>query len=304
MQNLNDLYLFAKVVEKGGFAAAARSLDLPKSRLSRRVATLESALGVRLLQRTTRRLALTEVGKLYYQHAQQVMAQAEAAVEAVEHIRAVPSGALRVSCAASISQTDLAPILPRFLAAYPQIRLELIVTNRRVELIEEGVDVALRVRVSGDEEAHLVTRRFRAARGLIVVNPELLESHGPISRPEDLGAMPVMGFGSTDRKLNWVFTAPGGERREVSLVPRLATDDFNVLRHAALAGIGATMLPSAYCVEDVRAGRLMPLLTDWSIPSATLQAVYVSRRGMVPAVRAFLDFLGENFGEEKPGNTK
>ena len=296
MQDLNDLYYFAKVVEKGSFAAAARTLDLPKSRLSRRVATLESALGVRLLQRTTRRLALTEVGKLYYQHAQNVMA--EAAVEAVERVREVPSGSLRVSCPIPVAQTDLARILPGFLAAYPQIRLDLLVTNRRIELIEEGIDIGLRVRTAGDEEAHLVTRRFRPAYGLIVAHPELLETYGPVAEPEDLAKIPAMGFGSADRKLRWLLVGASGEQREVTLTARLTTDDFNVLRNAALAGLGATMLPSAYCMEDIQAGRLTPLLTKWSIPAATLQAVYVSRRGMVPAVRAFLDFLQENLGEE------
>jgi DNA-binding transcriptional LysR family regulator len=293
MQDLNDLYYFAKVVEKGSFAAAARTLDLPKSRLSRRVATLEAALGVRLLQRTTRRLALTEVGKLYYQHAQNVTAEAEAAVEAVDRVREVPSGSLRVSCAISVVQTELARILPRFLSAYPQIRFDLIVTNRRVELIEEGVDMA------GDEEAHLVTRRFRPASGLIVAHPELLETYGPIAEPEDLAKIPVMGFGSADRKMRWLLVGLDGEKREVTLTGRLTTDDFNVLRNAALAGVGATMLPSDYCMEDIQAGRLMPLLQNWLMPAATLQAVYVSRRGMVPAVRAFLDFLDENLGEEQ-----
>ena len=304
MQDLNDLYFFAKVVEKGSFASAARALDLPKSRLSRRVASLESTLGVRLLQRTTRRLALTEVGKLYYLHAQNVMAEAEAAVEAVERVRQVPSGSLRVSCPIPLAQTDLARMLPRFLAAYPQIRLDLIVTNRRIELIEEGVDIALRVRMAGDEEAHLVTRRFRPAPGLIVAHPELLEAHGAIAEPEDLAKIPAMGFGSSDRKLRWSLVNANGERREVTLTARLTTDDFNVLRNAALAGLGATMLPSDYCMEDIQAGRLMPLLPNWSMPAATLQAVYVSRRGMVPAVRAFLDFLEENLGDENPGDEK
>jgi DNA-binding transcriptional LysR family regulator len=301
MQDLNDLYYFAKVVEKGSFAAAARALNLPKSRLSRRVATLETALGVRLLQRTTRRLALTEVGKLYYQHAQNVMAEAEAAVEAVERVREVPSGSLRVSCAISLVQTYLARILPRFLAAYPQIRLDLIVTNRRIELIEEGVDIAMRVRAAGDEEAHLVTRRFGPAPGLIVAHPELLETYGPIAEPEDLAKIPVMGFGAADRKLRWSLVGPNGGTRDVTLTARLTTDDFNVLRNAALAGLGATMLPTEYCIEDIQAGRLSAVLPNWSMPAATLQAVYVSRRGMVPAVRAFLDFLEENLGKENPG---
>lgn len=299
MQDLNDLYYFAKVVEKNGFAAAARALALPKSRLSRRVANLEAALGVRLLQRTTRKLALTEIGKLYYKHAQAVMAEAEAAVEAVEKVREIPSGALRVSCAISIAQTELAQILPRFLLAYPQIRLDLIVTNRRIDLIEESVDIALRVRQAGDEEAHLVTRRFHQASGHIVIQPDLLLASGPINAPEDLAKIPMMGFGAADRKSRWVFRNAKGEQREIALTARLTTDDFNVLRQAALAGVGATMLPSAYCMDDVRAGRLVALLPEWSIPAATLQAVYISRRGMVPAVRAFLDFLEENLGEEK-----
>jgi DNA-binding transcriptional LysR family regulator len=265
------------------------------------VATLESAIGVRLLQRTTSRLALTEVGKLYYQHAQNVKAEAEAAVEAVDRVREVPSGSLRVSCAIALAQTDLARILPRFLVAYPQIRLDLIVTNRRIELIEEGIDIALRVRAAGDEEAHLVTRRFGPAPGLIVAHPELLETYGPIAEPEDLAKIPVMGFGSADRKLRWSLVGTNGEKRDVTLTARLTTDDFNVLRNAALAGLGATMLPSAYCMEDIQAGRLTPALMKWSIPAGTLQVVFVSRRGMVPAVRVFLDFLEENLGEENPG---
>ncbi|MEO8006118.1 MAG: LysR substrate-binding domain-containing protein [Betaproteobacteria bacterium] len=298
MQDLNDLYFFAKVVEKGGFAAAARSLNLPKSRLSRRVATLETALGVRLLQRTTRRLSLTEVGKLYYQHAQNVMAEADAAIEAVDRVREVPSGALRISCPIPVAQIYLARILPRFLAAYPQIRLDLIVTNRRIDLVEEGIDVALRVRTSDDEEPNLVTRRFGPAPGLIVVHPELLETYGPLADPEDLAKIPVMGFGSADRKLRWLLIGANGETRDVNLTARLTTDDFNVLRNAALAGLGATMLPQELCIEDIQAGRLAIALQNWSTPVATQQAVYVSRRGMVPAVRAFLDFLEANLGKD------
>lgn len=297
MQDLNDLYYFAKVVEKGSFAAAARHLGVPKSRLSRRVAALESALGVRLLQRTTRKLALTETGKAYFEHAQNVMAEAEAAAEAVERVRTEPSGLLRVSCAISVAQTDLARILPEFLASHPRINIELLVTNRRIDLIQEGVDVALRVRVAGDEEPHLVTRRFRPALGFIVVNPELLDAYGPILQPEDIAKLPVMGFGSPDRKTHWTLTGPDGAQREVALTPRLATDDFIVLHDAALAGIGATLLPSGYAVEDIRAGRLTPILPEWSLPAGTLQAAYVSRRGMVPAVRVFLDFLDARLGE-------
>lgn len=296
MQDLNDLYYFAKVVEKGGFAAAARGLGLPKSRLSRRVALLEAALGVRLLQRTTRRLALTDVGRLYYQHAQNVMAEAEAAAEAVDRVRRVPSGLLRVSCLVGLAQSDVGALVPEFLAAYPEVDLDLIVTNRRVQLIEEGIDIALRVRAADDEEPGLVVRRLQPAPLMLVVHPELLEGRGPIEDPDDLILLPMMGFGSPDGKTRLALVGPGGERRDVALPARLTTDSFEVLRNAALAGLGATLLPAPFCLDDIRAGRLMPLLTDWARPPATLQAVYVSRRGMVPAVRAFLDLLEARLG--------
>jgi DNA-binding transcriptional LysR family regulator len=145
-----------------------------------------------------------------------------------------------------------------------------------------------------------VTRRFGPAAGLIVVHPELLETFGPIAEPEDLAKIPVMGFGSADRKLRWSLIGESGESRDVTLTARLTTDDFNVLRNAALAGLGATMLPREFCIDDVQAGRLAIALEKWSMPAATLQAVYVSRRGMVPAVRAFLDFLEANLGGETP----
>jgi DNA-binding transcriptional LysR family regulator len=295
MEDLNDLYFFAKVVETGGFAAAARALSLPKSRLSRRVAVLEASLGVRLLQRTTRRLSLTESGKLYYEHARTVMAEADAAREAIDRVRKVPSGTLRVSCPLSVGQVYIAPLLPKFLAAFPQIRLDLLGINRRVDLVEEGIDVALRVRTSDDEEPNLVTRRFRPAATYVVVHPELLDVHGTVETPEDLPKLPALGFRSPDGKVRWRLAREGGQVHEAVLEPRLTTDDFNVMRAAALGGVGAAMLPAEFCAEDLRAGRLAHLLPAWSV-SATLQAVYLSRRGMVPAVRVFLDFLGENLG--------
>jgi DNA-binding transcriptional LysR family regulator len=209
----------------------------------------------------------------------------------------MPSGTLRVSCPFAVAQIYIARLLPRFLAAYPQIRLDMLSVNRRIDLVEEGIDVALRVRATGDEESSLVTRRLRPATGAIVAHPELVEAHGVVAAPKDLARLPVIGASAGDGKVHWRLTGRHGEVEEVALTPRLATEDFEVLRTAALAGAGAALLPSEYCIEDVHAGRLALLLPDWSLPSATLQAVYVSRRGMVPAVRAFLDFLEENLGK-------
>jgi DNA-binding transcriptional LysR family regulator len=200
-----------------------------------------------------------------------------------------------VSCPAALAQIYIRRILPKFLLAHPQVTLQLLGINRRVDLVEEAIDVALRVRLPGDEEPNLVVRRFVAAPALVVVHPELLELHGPLDDLSHLARVPAIGFNSPDGKVRWKLTGDEGRTQDVVLSPRLTTDDFNVMRTAALAGIGITLLPSEFCVEDIGAGRLSHVLHKWSVP-ASLQAVYASRRGMVPAVRAFLDFLEEELG--------
>ncbi|WP_230370116.1 LysR family transcriptional regulator [Paludibacterium denitrificans] len=192
MPDLNDLLYFAKVVEHGGFMAASRVLGIPKSRLSRRVAELEERLGVRLLQRTTRRLALTDVGNSYYAHCQAMLAEAEAAEDAIARITAEPRGLVRVSCPELLANTLLSPILPRFMAAHPQVRIWLEATNRRVDLIEEGIDVAIRVRHVIDDSANLVVRQLGISRVILVASPTLLGNAPLPQHPTELGTLPVL----------------------------------------------------------------------------------------------------------------
>ncbi|MDN6873864.1 LysR substrate-binding domain-containing protein [Pseudomonas citronellolis] len=295
MQDLNDLFYFAKVVEAGGFAAAGRELGLPKSRLSRRVAELEARLNARLLQRTTRKLALTDIGERYYRHCQAMLVEAEMADEVVAQLSAEPRGRVRLSCPVAMAETSLNAMLPGFLASYPQVNLELLLTNRRVDLVNEGVDVALRVRAPGDEDPSLVTRRLRPAAAVLVATPELLSGRR-LQGPDDLAGLPVLGAIGNDRKVHLQLHGPGGEVRELALEARLAAEDFNLRKNVALAGLGITTLPLYYCLEELASGQLVRVLPDWQEPAAFLQAVYPHRRGLLPAVRALIDYLAEGFG--------
>ncbi|WP_028534658.1 LysR substrate-binding domain-containing protein [Paludibacterium yongneupense] len=292
MQDLNDLFFFAKVVEHSGFMAASRLLGIPKSRLSRRVAELEERLGVRLLHRTTRKLALTEVGSAYYQHCQAVLAEAEAAEETIARASAEPRGLVRVSCPELLAKNLLGPILPRFMSANPHVRITLEASNRRIDLIEEGIDVALRVRTVIEDSGHLVARPLGVAQEVMVASPDLIAAHGRPALPADLKNMPWLSMSRPDGRGHWAFLDPDGHETHLQIeAPRLMTDDLLVLRDAALGGIGAAILPRLVCNDALQDGRLEVLLPDYRIPGGILHVAFPSRRGLVPSVRRFIDFL-------------
>ena len=248
MQDLNDLYYFAKVVEAGGFAAAGRLLGIPKSRLSRRIAELEERLGARLLQRTTRQLKLTAVGERYLRHCQAMLLEAEMADEAVASMSSEPRGRLRVSCPVGLAHERLPTVIARFLEKYPQVQLEVMLVNRRVDLVTEGVDVALRVRELGDEDPLLVTRRLRQAQMVMVAAPDFL--HGrEINHPDDLKNLPTLGALEADRMVHIRLLDLQGKSIELSLEARLGIDDFIVRKACTLAGQGFTLLPMMYWVN-------------------------------------------------------
>ncbi|ASJ26315.1 LysR family transcriptional regulator [Laribacter hongkongensis] len=291
MQDLNDMRYFAEVVERGSFSAASRALGLPKSRLSRRIAGLESRLGVRLMQRTTRRLALTEVGELFYRHCAVVRDEADMAAETVARLQAEPRGVVRVSCPVTLAQTMLGPHLPAFLAAYPQVRLDMRVSNRAVDLVEEGLDVALRVRPTLADSGSLVVKRLGVANTVLVASPEQLTRQGRPRSPDELARLDTVAMSAVDGRTTWLLQGPDGQDYPFQHTPRLLADDLLSLRFAVLAGVGATYLPDYLCREDVMAGRLELVLPGWAPCPGIIHAVFPSRRGQVPAVRVFLDFL-------------
>ncbi|MBU4180190.1 MAG: LysR substrate-binding domain-containing protein [Hydrogenophaga sp.] len=294
MQDLNDMLLFAEVVERGGFAAAGRALGLPKSRLSRRVAGLEAQLGVRLLQRTTRKLSLTEVGEAYLRHCQALRESAQAAADTVAQVQTEPRGTLRVACPVTLAQTVLAELMPDFLAQHPLVRVEMMVSNRVVDLVEEGVDVALRVRTTLDDSGSLVVKRLGDDAPVLVASPALLARQGTPTTLDGLSRLDSMAMSTTDGRASIPLTDPDGKETVLQHTPRYVADDLLTLHVAALAGTGMCWLPSYMCEDDLRQGRLVRLLPDWQTPRGVVHAVFPSRRGLTPAVRCFLDFLGEH----------
>lgn len=294
MQDLNDMLYFAEVVDRGGFAAASRVLGLPKSKLSRRVAGLEERLGVRLLHRTTRKLSLTQPGEIYHRHCVAMREQAEAANDAVLRVQNEPRGTVRVTCPVTLAQTTIGPLIPQFLAQYPQVRIEMQVTNRVVDLVQEGVDVALRVRQSLDDSGSLVVKRLGPAQGLLVASPQLLQRFGQPQLPEGLRALPTVAMSAADGRASWQLHGPGGKSFELQHQPVFTADDLLTLKFAVLQGTGMSVLPDYMCIEEMQRGELVPVLPGWAPPTGLVLAVFPSRRGMVPAVRRFLDFLGEH----------
>ncbi len=298
MQDLNDLFYFAKVVEYGGFSAAARLLGVPKSRLSRRIAELETRLDARLLQRTTRKMALTDVGERFLRHCQAMLLEAEQAEEVVASLTVEPRGRLRVSCPTELAHAMLRPMITDFLQQYPLVQLDMFLTNRRVDLREEGVDVALRVREEGDEDPTLIARVLSPAQAFLVAAPSLVEGRS-IRVPDDLQLLPALGGLEADRRIHHYLRDAHGNRREVVLEARLGIEDFDVRKHAVLAGLGFSMLPQMNCEAELHDGSMVRLLPDWDLPGGHLQAVYTHRRGLLPAVRAWIEHLAEAFSRHQ-----
>jgi DNA-binding transcriptional LysR family regulator len=301
MQDLNDMLYFAEVVDRGGFAAAGRTMGVPKSKLSRRIAELESRLGVRLLQRTTRKLSLTEAGELYHRHAVAVREEAEAATEALALVQTEPRGTIRIVCPLTIAQTTLGPLIPAFLQAHPQVRIDMEVSNRVVDLVQEGVDVALRVRATLDDSGSLVVKNLGISYGRLVASPALLERDGRPQALEQLQKLSTIAMSAVDGKATWKLVGPNGREHDFQHRPVYTANDLMTLKYAALQGAGMAILPDYMCVRDIERGDLEIVLPEWSPRPGIMHAVFPSRRGLVPAVRRFLDYLGEHVKQEGLG---
>ncbi|MBV9696008.1 MAG: LysR family transcriptional regulator, partial [Gammaproteobacteria bacterium] len=239
----------------------------------------------------TRRLAVTEVGQEVYRHAKAMLAEAEAAVEAVELARAEPRGTVRVSAPIALAQAVLAPIVPAFLGRYLAVRLELQVSNRRVDVLAEGIDVALRVRSRPGGEGGLVMRAFAQAHEYLVASPDYLARAGTPTEPRALAAHATLDYGPDLERGAWRLTGPSGAEVSVEHQPRLLCHDFVVLHAVARAGLGIARLPEMLVREDLRSGVLQQVLPEWTTPQGVVHAVFPTRRGLLPAVRAFIDFL-------------
>jgi DNA-binding transcriptional LysR family regulator len=297
MQDLNDMVFFAEVAERGGFAAASRALGIPKSRLSRRVADLEAQLGVQLMQRSTRRLSLTSAGEIYLKHCAAMRDAAQAAAEAVAQVQTEPRGTVRLSCPVTLAQSSVGPLLPRFMALYPAVRVEMRVLNRPVDPIEEGVDLALRVRSEVEDSTTLVAKIFGLSRGILAGSPEQLQRQGPVLTPADLSKLDTVSMSTGD---DWRLEGPAGKVTVHSHVPRYVADDLLTVKFAVVQGTGVSVLPDYMCRSDLKSGKLVEVLPGWGPAPVITHVMFPARRALVPAVRRLIDFLVDNLDSDEP----
>ncbi|MFP2896388.1 LysR substrate-binding domain-containing protein [Corallococcus sp. 4LFB] len=288
--DLNELLVFARVVQAGSFTAAAKALRMPKSTVSRKVSELEERVGAQLLQRTTRTLHLTEVGRAYYAHCERIVAEAEAAELAVTRMQAGPHGLLRVTTPLSVH--FLAPMVARFMEQYPDVQLELFCTDRAVDLMEEGFDLA--VRAGRLPDSSLMARRLGDIEWLVVASPEYLHARGTPRTPSDLAKHDCLFFGTSLESNVWTLHA-GGRSVDVKVSGRLVINEPDMLRAVTLVGAGVALIPGQQCVEDLESGRLQRVLPDWSSAGAPVHAVYPPTRHHVPKVMAFVEVLREHW---------
>ena len=295
MQDLNDLYFYVQVVEYGGFAPAGRALGQPKSKLSRRIAALEQRLAVRLLNRSTRHVTVTEIGQLYYSHCKAMLVQAEAAQEAIEVSRAEPCGTLRLSCPVALLDARVADMLVAFQQQNPRVQIHLDATNRQVDVIEEGYDLAIRVRPPPMEDSDLALRVLTDRGQCLVASPDLLAGEGRPAVPADLARLPSLALGLPQQRHRWDLIGPDQSEARIDHHPRLVTRSMGTLRKAAVGGIGVVQLPTMMMTEELADGRLVKVLEGWAPPREIIHAVFPSRRGLLPAVRGLIDHLAERF---------
>lgn len=291
-RDLNDTLIFVKVVEQGGFTAAAQCLGLPKTSVSRKVRELEERLGTRLLKRTTRRIGLTEAGSLYYEHCRRIARELDEAEAAVNQLHGVPRGWLRVTAPYTLGINGLSPILPEFMTRYPEIRVELTLTNDYMDLVGADIDLALRVGALPDST--LSARRLGGFAGQIYASYDYLERYGEPLDPTELQHHRAL-FNSPQRasgRYTWTLRN-GDDEADYPVTPVFVANDPSVLRGPLLAGTGLALLSNSLVEPLLASGRIRRVLSAWQYPGVELNAVYPPGRSMLPKVRLFVDFLLE-----------
>ncbi|KSV78126.1 LysR substrate-binding domain-containing protein [Ensifer sp. ENS08] len=289
MRNLNDFIVFAHVVDHKGFAPAARALNVPKSTLSKRVAELEKTLGVRLINRTSRRFTVTEIGEDFYRHASAMLIEAEAAEAIVKGRLAEPSGTVRITASVPTAQMMLAGLLPPLAQAYPKMRVMLHATDRFVDVVQEGFDIAVRDHFAPLPDSGMVQRRVANDAILLVAAPAYLENRGHPREPSDLSRHDGLLASLTSE--GWTMRNDAGVVVRVRPMPRFLADESSVLLEAAVSGLGITALPRKICRAAIEAGSLVRVLADWEAGSVTTTLLMPHRRGQLPSVRAVVDFI-------------
>ena len=294
-----SLPVFVTVIEQGGFSAAARKLRISKSAVSKRIYNLEQALGVRLLNRTTRTLSLTEAGERYFEHAQKALAAAIKAENAVAELQGEPQGNLKISCPMSFGRLHLAPMFPVFLKKYPKIQLDVFMDDRRVDIVDQGIDLAIRSASGVLPSSTLVARKIAPLRHVLCASPEYVNQHGEPKNPWELNQLNAILFSNSSDGNIWTFQGEKGAIT-VAVSGNYRVNNSEAILESLRQGMGIARLPSFVASPHIKSGRLLELLGSFPMPSHTFYAVYPAREYLPAKVRVFLDFAVDYFGNGHP----
>lgn len=298
MDRFRTLSAFVQIVERGTFARAAEALDTSAAQITRQVAALEAHLGTRLLHRNARRVALTDTGQAYYERAKRILEDLDEADALAGHAAAVPAGVLHINTPVTFGTLHLAPLWPKFRAAYPRIELDVTLTDRLVDLIEEGVDVA--VRIARLQSSSLVARKLATARMVVCASPAYLAQHGAPRTPDDLMHHRCLGYRYAMTRDEWSFTHADGRSARVTVQCDFHANNGELIHMACLAGEGIALQPTFIAGPAIAQGALVALLLDWPAPALGIYAVYATRRQLSARVRALVDFLAHEIHDPPP----
>ena len=296
MDTLADVAVFVQVVERGSFTAAANRLDLSKAVVSKYVTRLENQLGVRLLNRTTRRLSLTEAGRLFYERGKQGLQHIEEAQNLVGLLQDEPRGTLRLNAPMSFGILHVAPALGDFLARYPDLSVDLNLDDRKVDMVEEGFDVS--IRITNLSDSSLIARRIAPCRHAIVAAPDYLSRRGTPQSPADLLGHHIITYRYQEAALEWSFHTENDEQISIAVTGAVRMNNSLAIREALVGGLGITRTPTFVVGRDIREGRLREVLTDYRSPTVPIYMIYPRRRHLQPKVRAFMDFMSQRITEK------
>lgn len=294
MDTLDAMRVFVAVAERNGFSAAAEALDRSTASVTRQIAALEQRLGTRLLNRTTRRVSLTSAGTAYYQRAVQLLAEFDDLEAAVGAQALQPSGLLRINAPVSFGIARLGPLLAGFRARHPQVTLDLALSDRFVDMVEEGYDVA--IRITREPSPMLIARRLASVRVLVCASPGYLARAGTPRLPADLAGHECLAYSYWSGGQEWRLRRADGGEEQIRIGGGMRANNGDVLREAALAGMGIIVQPDFLVADDLAAGRLVQVLPEYEAPTLGVFAVYTSRSHLAPKVRSFIDYLVETLG--------
>ncbi len=295
MQNLTDIAVFVQVVDSGSFTAAAERLALTRSVVSKYISRLEDRLKVRLLNRTTRRLSLTEAGQIFYERSQFGLGEIEAAEAEVAKLQATPSGRLKISAPMSFGILHIAPAMAEFQTRHPEVQLDMSLDDRQVDLVEEGFDVAIRIAELPDSS--MVATPLAPCHHVVCASSDYVERYGAPRTPDDLRKHNILSYRYQDSPNEWRFLSPDGRYSSVPVTGSIEMNNSLALRQAVLGGAGIMLTPTFIVGEDIAAGRLLRLLPDYRAKEVTIYAVYAGRRHLTPKVRAFIDYMKQRLSD-------